>query len=172
MEELRRLNRQLGRFLALLALGLSYTTALTLGLIVTLNAVEIAYRVFFRDSLTGLYETNLLLGTWVYFLGICPVYHRQGDITVDFLFNRLPLRLRRYAVAALHLITIGVLAVIFIYGGILIRQQLPFRTEGLGLPTLIYTLPLVISSAIVIVIALQQAVEILSPTNHHTINDA
>src|SRR5262249_40100297 len=63
-------------------------TAVLLTVIIAINALEIVARTAFDHSFIWLFETNLLLANWTYFLGICLVVSHSGDITVDFLFNR------------------------------------------------------------------------------------
>src|SRR3954467_8058223 len=58
--------------------------------IVLINVLEIVSRAFFHVSYAWIYETNLLLAAWTYFLGIVPVYARNGDVSVVGLRQLLP----------------------------------------------------------------------------------
>ena len=69
------------------AIGLSVAA---LALIVLINVLEIVSRTFFHVSFAWIYETNLLLAAWTYFLGIVPVYARNGDVSVVGLKQLLP----------------------------------------------------------------------------------
>src|ERR1044072_326458 len=59
-------------------------------LIVSINVLEIVSRTFFHVSFAWIYETSLLLAAWTYFLGIVPVYARNGDVSVVGLKPLLP----------------------------------------------------------------------------------
>lgn len=131
------------------------TGALLTG-IVAINGAEIATRALAGTSLTWVYETNLLLANWLYFLGICLVYRRGQDITVDFLFERLPARARRPAVVAIHLVTIAVLAVLVWQGWLLMGLQSRSSSMGLGIPNHLFSMPVPLGAAVMASIVAEQ----------------
>src|SRR5438105_4632217 len=69
------------------------TMAFLVGIVCS-NAAELILRSVFSYSLSWIFEVNLLLATWLYFIGVCQVYYRKGDIAVDVLSNFLPPPLR------------------------------------------------------------------------------
>jgi hypothetical protein len=116
------------------------TMALLVGIVCS-NAVELVLRSVFAYSLSWIFEVNLLLATWLYFIGVCQVYYRKGDIAVDVLSNYLPPPTRperhrrsaeRYHVCRDRLVrtSTGIRAV-------------ADRTPGVGLPSALYTAPVI-----------------------------
>jgi len=126
-------------------------TALLLAGIVCSNAAEVVLRTAFATTLDWIFEVNLLCATWIYFLGVCQVYYKRGDIAVDVLARFLPPGARvawSWAVDALCVITFGVIGW---YGVLLMQLQWPFRTPGVRLPSALYSAPVVIGAIVMIV---------------------
>jgi len=150
------------RVLAALSHGLNQCcrliTALLLAGIVCSNAAEVILRTAFATSLDWIFEVNLLCATWIYFLGVCQVYYKRGDIAVDVLARFLPSGARiawSWAIDALCLITFGVIGW---YGVLLMQLQWPFRTPGVRLPSALYSAPVVIGAIAMIVHVVAQRV--------------
>src|SRR6185295_18093434 len=87
MATLAGLLRKTDRIVVRGTLTISVTA---LAAIVLSNVLEIVSRTFFHVSYAWIYETNLLLAAWTYFLGIVPVYARGGDVSVVGLRLLLP----------------------------------------------------------------------------------
>jgi TRAP-type C4-dicarboxylate transport system permease small subunit len=145
---LRRYHRALGRVLAAADGVVAALTCALLAFVVGANAWEIAYRALANQSLHWLYEVNLLLANWIYFLGICLIYWRKRDIAIDFLVDRLPAGPRRIYQSLINLVVIGVLAVIAWYGTELMHLQAPDRTMGIGIWNPRFTLPVVLGAVL------------------------
>lgn len=143
--------------------GCRVVTALLLTGIVGSNAAEIVLRSAFNYSLTWIFEVNLLLATWLYFIGMCQVYHHGGDIAVDVLARRLPPALRRVWALVIDVIGVCTLLVIGWYGVRLLGVQWPIRTPGVGVPTGAYTVPVVLGALIMIVHILARRARPLPP---------
>lgn len=156
MERLRGWNRALGRVLVGVDAGLAALTCAALAFVVGANAYEIALRVVANRSLHWLYEVNLLLANWIYFLGICLVYHRNRDIVVDFLVALLPLSQCRLYQTIVNLVVVSVLLVIALYGVDLIRLQASDHTMGIGIWNPLFTLPVVLGGIIMALIVINQ----------------
>lgn len=124
------------------------TTGTLLVGIVGINAAEILFRLFFNGSLTWVFEVNQLLANWLYFLGICLVYYRGGDITVDFFFARLSAAHQRLALILIHALVVGVLVVLAWYTLVLVEFQSDSVTMGLGIPNHWFTLPVFIGAVV------------------------
>lgn len=125
-------------------------TGALLAAIVLSNAAEIVLRTAFATSLSWIFEINLLFATWIYFIGVCQVYHKQGDIAVDVLARLLPPRLCHVWGWVVDLACVGTFFVIGWYGVALVQLQWPFKTPGIGLPSASYSAPVVIGAAIMI----------------------
>src|ERR1043165_6293237 len=76
-----------------------------LSLIVLINVLEIVSRTFFHVSFAWIYETSLLLAAWTYFLGIVPVYARNGDVSVVGLKQLLPSSARLSFERTIHVVS-------------------------------------------------------------------
>ncbi|MBX3529596.1 MAG: TRAP transporter small permease [Rhizobiaceae bacterium] len=139
------------------------TTALCVSILAALiavNSLEIVLRSFFDFSFSWIYETNTLLASWLYFLGIVVVYHHAKDITVTFVVDALPSRAQPFYRRAVQLAS----AVIFIacawYAWRLIQLQWPFKTPGVGFPRAAFTAPLFIG---LVLISLECLRRVLAP---------
>ncbi len=143
-----RFHRGLGRALAAIDGLVAALTCALLAFVVGANAWEIALRALANQSLHWLYEVNLLLANWIYFLGICLVYWRKRDIAIDFLVERLPAGPRRIYQSVINVVVIGVLAVIAWYGSALMRLQVPDFTMGVGIWNPLFTLPVVLGAVL------------------------
>ena len=86
---LRQINRHAYRVCVLV-------TNLLLAVLVANNVIEMAARGFWHTSIGWVFEVNLLLAIWLYFLGIFQVYFRRGDISVDVLMRKAPLHVQRW----------------------------------------------------------------------------
>jgi len=125
-------------------------TALLLAGIVCSNAAEVVLRTAFATTLDWIFEVNLLCATWIYFLGVCQVYHKRGDIAVDVLARTLPPRAQVAWSWIVDVLCIATFFVVGWYGVQLMHLQWPYRTPGVRLPSALYTAPLVIGAAIMI----------------------
>ena len=139
MKFLARASRQVDRAVEVL-------TSTLLALIVLINGLELVARNFFNYSFVWAHELNLLLGSWVYFVGMTMVYYRNADITVEYFSGLLPERGQRIWVAVCNAVTLGVLAVIAWYCGVLMLLQLPFKTTGMGIPNPLFSAPVFVSA--------------------------
>ena len=152
----------LARTTAIVDLLLECVTSLALAAIVTINASELVVRNLGNHSFVWGYEVNLLLANWCYFLGICLVYHRNIDITVNFLVDWLPADARRIWLVVVNVAGTAMLATVAWYGWSLIEIQRFFRTTTLGIPQQLHTIPVVIGALVMIVILARQTVDILA----------
>jgi TRAP-type C4-dicarboxylate transport system permease small subunit len=132
-------------------------TSILLVAILVINGMEIFTRAVLASSLFWVYEVNLLLANWIYFLGICLVYYRGRDITVEFLFNRLSARTRRLYAIALNAVMIAIVAVIIFYGYRLLLVQSRTTTLGVKIPNHLFSLPVVLGAASMILIFVKQS---------------
>jgi len=136
---------------------------LILSSLIAINALEITLRSFFSTSLSWIFETNTLLASWLYFLGIAIIYHKGKDITVTAVQERLPSSLQRLYGRAMQLITAAVYIGCAWYAWRLIELQWPFRTPGVGYPRAAFTLPLLIGLAVVALECLRRVLDPQEP---------
>jgi TRAP-type C4-dicarboxylate transport system permease small subunit len=138
---LARASRQTDRAVEVL-------TSTLLAAIVLINGLELVARNFFNYSFVWAHEVDLLLGSWVYFVGMTMVYYRNADITVEYFSGLLPERGQRIWVAVCNVVTLGVLAVIAWYCWVLMKLQLPFKTTGMGIPNPFFSAPVFVSALV------------------------
>lgn len=134
---------------ALLERLFAAATVLLLAAIMAINGLEIAGRSLLSLSLSWIHETNLLLASWMYFLGIYLVYRRGGDIAMVGLVQLLPQRARGPWRRLLRLVTAAVFLLVGWQAVLLIELQWPFRTLGVGYRRAAFTLPLALGAVAV-----------------------
>ncbi len=135
-------------------------TSTILVAIIAINAAEIVTRSFFSASFDWIHEINLLLANWLYFLGICLIYYRQQDITIDFVLRLFKGALRAPFLIAINLLTIVTLLVVVWYGWELLALQVNYKTMGLGLRNHWFSLPVVVGALMMIAIVLCQSLDL------------
>jgi TRAP-type C4-dicarboxylate transport system permease small subunit len=138
----------LNRLSAALNLACRLLTGLLLAGIVCSNAAEVVLRTAFATTLNWIFEVNLLAATWIYFLGVCQVYYKRGDIAVDVLARFLPEGGRIAWSWIVDALSIATFLVIGWYGFKLMELQWPFRTPGVRLPSALYSAPVVIGAIV------------------------
>jgi TRAP-type C4-dicarboxylate transport system permease small subunit len=126
-------------------------------IIVVINGAEIITRTWLPGSLYWVFELNQLFGNWLYFIGITLVYYRNDDISIDFLTNKLSFKLR--------MIVLFVLIVISYYCVDLMILQSQARTVGLGITNHYFSLPVFISSVLMILYMFEHILVLYINTN-------
>lgn len=139
---------------------LSVAIVALLTAILAINGLEIVSRSAFAISFQWIYEINLLLASWLYFLGIFLVYRHGGDISMVGLKTILPPHLHRGLDRVMNTIGAAVFAVVGWYTLAYAQLQWPFKTPGVGIPRAAFTLPLLIG---VVAVALQLIADALRP---------
>jgi TRAP-type transport system small permease protein len=155
MTHIAGLLRTTDRIVVRGALGISVTA---LAVIVLINLLEIISRTFFHVSFAWIYETNLLLAAWTYFLGIIPVYARHGDVAVVGLRLILPVGLQALFDRAIYIVCTITFAIAAWFTWELIELQLPFRTPGSGIPNAAFTAPLLLGFLGIIVVLVNKLI--------------
>lgn len=134
-----------------------FITSLLLITVVSINAVEVFMRTVLNSSFAWVYEVNLLIASWMYFIGICLVYYRKRDIFIE-IVDRLISKdgLRAYT-AILNIVIVVILLVIIYYGWILMGVQSRTKTLGVGIPNHYFSMPVVIGAVSMILIVVNQS---------------
>lgn len=131
-------------------------TSAILTTLVLLNCIEIASRLLLNYSLFWAFEIYQLLGNWMYFLGITLVYYRLEDITLDYVYDRLPPGARYAARLAIQVVIAATLVVLGWYAFVLVGVQARTRTTGLGIPNHYYSLPILVGTLIMLANVVKQ----------------
>jgi TRAP-type C4-dicarboxylate transport system permease small subunit len=81
-----------------------------------LVAVQVFFRYVLNQSLFWSEELARYLLVWLTFLGASCAYYRHAHPGVDILYNRLPPAFRKVCTLIIHLASIGLFAVMIVYG--------------------------------------------------------
>ncbi len=156
---LRQINRHAYRVCVLV-------TNLLLAVLVANNVIEMAARGFWHTSIGWVFEVNLLLAIWLYFLGIFQVYFRRGDISVDVLMRKAPLHVQRWMAITIDAVIVATLMMISWYAVQLMQVQWPFKTPGLRMPNPLFTAPVLIGSVLMALTMLERLLQRLATPEH------
>lgn len=135
-------------------------TATILAVIVMIVAAEIANRSLFGGSFSWVYESLQLLGNWMYFLGIALVYDRASDISIDWFYARFPVAVRRFLLLVIHVLILVALCALAVMAIRLMEIQFGSLSMGMRIPNYIFTLPILIGSAFMILSVIRQLLAI------------
>ena len=142
------------------------STSLLLAMLVINNLLEMVARGLFNTSVAWVFEINLLLAIWLYFLGIFQVYFRRGDISVDVIMRKTPLHIQRWVAILIDLVIVGTLLMISWYAVQLMMVQWPFKSPGLRLPNPLFTAPVVIGSVMMVLTMFERLLQRLASPDH------
>lgn len=156
---LRRINRHAFRVCV-------FATNGVLAVLVINNVIEMSARGFWHTSIDWVFEVNILLAIWLYFLGIFQVYYRRGDISVDVLMRRLPLPMQRGMAIAIDIVIVATLLMISWYAVKLMQVQWPFKSPGLRIPNPLFTAPVLIGGVFMALTMLQRLLQRLLSSEH------
>lgn len=156
---LQRINRYAYRLCVVV-------TNLLLAVLVANNVIEMAARGIWHTSIGWVFEVNLLLAIWLYFLGIFQVYFRRGDISVDVLMRRAPPPVQRSMAIVIDAVIVATLLMISWYAVQLMQVQWPFKTPGLRLPNPLFTAPVLIGSVMMASTMLERMLQRLATREH------
>ena len=157
---LRRLGVALGRVVVVADRAVEIVTSLMLVFVIAINGMEIFSHSLFNYSLHWVYEINLLLANWIYYLGICMVYFKKKDIVLKLVDPWIPDNRMHVYLSVINFITMSVLSVIIYYGWVLLFVQAKTRTLGLGIPDFYFSLPVVVGSVLIILITIHQSLDL------------
>ena len=155
-----RLGPALGRVVGAIDRVEEIVTSLLLLVVVAINGMEIFSHSLLNHSLHWVFEINLLLANWIYYLGICMVYYKKKDIVLQIVDPYMPKNRMHVYLISINIITVFILSIIVYYGWILLFVQAKTKTLGLGIPDFYFSLPVVVGAVSIILIALQQSLDL------------
>jgi len=82
--------QSLKRFLDLMEKICLLISVLAVGVMITINAIQIFFRYVLNMAFVWVFPVTMLLFIWMTFLGAFVVYRRKKDIIVRFLVNMIP----------------------------------------------------------------------------------
>ena len=154
------LIRALDRFLAFWERVFLLLANGCLAIMLIANMINMAVRAMFDTSFVQVWPWTMLLFVWSLYLGFYVLYRRSKDVTVNFLVLRLTPALRRGIQLLVHLLVLGIMAVMVLATW----QYLPLQAgvlELVGLPRWVQSVPLLASSALILLNALVQAADLV-----------
>lgn len=119
------------RVIAVLCLGIMFTT----------NILNILLRAFFNYSFIWIFPLTIFLFMWMTFFGAYVIYRQNKEITVDFIYNRLPENYRKVITLISNILIMGLMAMILWHAPKLIHAQLGLL-QVLRVPRYFQALPL------------------------------
>jgi len=155
-----RVDAALGRVVRVADRTGEILTSLMLLAVIVFYSVEIFSRTALNTSFAWIYEANLLLVNWVYFIGICLAYHHNRDIVVDVVTKFMGEETKRLYLIGLNIVIVGVLFVVFLYAFPLILVQAETTSFILKFPTHFLSLPVLIGAVTMILIVAKQSTAI------------
>lgn len=136
-----------------------FATSVLLATLVVTNLAEMTARGVFDTSLSWVFEVNVLLAVWLYFLAIYQVYFRRSDISVDLLVRKFPAGLRRASELVVDVAIVVVLVMLSWQAVKLILVQLPYKTPGIAIPSALFTAPVLIGSILMALTMLERLLQ-------------
>lgn len=121
------------------------------------NMLNIASRALLDKGVLWVFPWTVVLFVWMVFLCFYPVYRKSKDITVDFVASRLGRTGRFVADLIAHGVVLAVLAVFLLKAPALLSAQAS-RIEMVGLGRYVLSLPLFMSSALIFLHILLEAI--------------
>lgn len=124
------------------------------------NMINMAARAVFDTSFVQVWPTTMLLFVWSIYLGFFVLYRRGKDVTVTFLVSRL-------SPAASHRIQLLVNLLIVAFMAVMVVgtwRYLPMQAgvqELIGVPRWVQSVPLLASSALILLNAVVQVADLL-----------
>lgn len=151
----------LNRFLDFMARLFRIAAAFCLGVMLTINAVNIAWRALTDQAFDWVFSWTMLLFVWMLFLGLFVYMRDRRDVVVDIIARRLPPPLRLVVGVGGCLTGLTVMLLVLKAAPELMALQTG-RMEAIALPIYLRALPLFISAAFVSLHFAGYAVELLS----------
>src|SRR5512139_2342428 len=79
------------------------------------NGVGIFARYFLNRPILWVHELTILIGTWLFYVGMGLLYARKEDITLDLVVNKMPKRMRRATELTINGIVLIFLVLLAVY---------------------------------------------------------
>lgn len=128
-----------------------YASAICLVAALGLNIFNLTLRNLTGVGVSAVYSWTMVLFTWLVFLAVFPVYLRRMDVTVDLIFNRVPVPLQIVMRVSADLLAIACFGVIIAQLPQILEDQVG-AIEFVGFQR--YTLSLPLIGACIPVVAL------------------
>ena len=114
---------------------------LCLGIMFLTNIINILLRGLFNYSFVWIFPLTIFLFMWMTFFGAYVIYRQKREITVDFIYNRLPEAGRKWITLASNILIMGLMVLLLWHAPRLIRAQMS-PMQVLRIPRYFQAVPL------------------------------
>lgn len=122
--------------------------------LILINGVGIFTRYFLNRPLLWVHELTILVGTWLFYIGMGLLYARREDISLDLIVNKMPEKMRWVTELVINGIVLTFLIVLTIYS----YKLIPFVSMSgsmlsfsLGVSDVYYYIPVGVGSILIFI---------------------
>ena len=154
------LIRALDRFLAFSDRAFLVLANGCLAVMLVGNMINMAVRAVFDTSFVQVWPATMLLFVWSIYLGFFVLYRRGKDVTVNFLVSRLSTAANHRIQLLVNLLIVAFMVVMVVATW----RYLPLQAgvqELIGVPRWVQSVPLLASSALILLNALVQVADLV-----------
>ena len=80
----------------------AFASMLMMASLILMNGVGIFARYFLHRPILWVHELTILIGTWLFYVGMGLLYARREDISLDLIVNKMPERVRWMTEQVIH----------------------------------------------------------------------
>jgi TRAP-type C4-dicarboxylate transport system permease small subunit len=80
----------------------AFASMLMMASLILMNGVGIFSRYFLNRPILWVHELTILIGTWLFYVGMGLLYTRREDISLDLIVNKMPERMRWMTEQVIH----------------------------------------------------------------------
>ena len=114
-------------------------------------AAQVIWRYVLNNPLVWTEELGRVAFIWVSFMGASIAMKKGRHIKIDSIFNIFPERIRKLLEYFIQLLLLFFLSIVFYNGLILIKKTIYGSTSAMGIPNIIYYLPVALGSFLMII---------------------
>jgi TRAP-type C4-dicarboxylate transport system permease small subunit len=134
--------------------------------LILMNGVGIFSRYFLNRPILWVHELTILIGTWLFYVGMGLLYARKEDIVLDLVVNKMPPRRRRVTEQAIQWIILVFLVVLTVAT----YKLIPFVSMSgsmlsfsLGIKDVYYYIPVGVGAILIFLPVLYKTLKELDP---------
>jgi len=151
--------QSLKRFLDKMEKVCLVVSVLAVGVMITINIIQIFFRYVFNLAFVWVFPMTLLLFIWMTFLGAFVVYRRKKDIVVRFIVNLFPFGPQNILLLVTNILTILLLIWILSEAPTIFQRQSSIM-QVIPLPRYTKAVPLFVGVAGILLEYLVETVEV------------
>ena len=132
----------------------AFASMLMMASLILMNGVGIFTRYFLNRPILWVHELTILIGTWLFFVGMGLLYARREDISLDLIVNKMPERIRWMTEQVIHWMILVFLVILTIAS----YKLIPFVSMSgsmlsfsLGIKDVYYYIPVGVGSILMFI---------------------